>query len=71
MRFGFDDTKWLIEPRAKSGGGYATACWLVVKNKLTGKYLTVMGSKAYIQFPNSDAVAKYIERLEAKEGGII
>lgn len=71
MRFGFDDTKWLIEPRAKSGGGYATACWLVVKNKLTGKYLTVDGGKAYIQFRNSDSVAEYINRLEKPEGGTI
>ena len=71
MRFGFDDTKWLIEPRAKSGGGYATACWLVVKNKLTGKYLTVHGGKAYIQFRNSDSVAEYINRLEKAEGGTI
>lgn len=71
MRFGFDDTKWLIEPRAKSGGGYATACWLVVKNKLTGKYLTVDGGKAYIQFRNSDSVAEYINRLEKAEGGTI
>lgn len=71
MRFGFDDTKWLIEPRAKSGGGYATACWLVVKNKLTGKYLTVDGGKAYIQFRNSDSVAEYINRLEKAEGGTV
>lgn len=71
MRFGFDDSKWLIEPRAKSGGGYATACWLVVKNKLTGKYLTVDGGKAYIQFRNSDSVAEYINRLEKTEGGTI
>lgn len=71
MRFGFDDTKWLIEPRAKSGGGYATACWLVVKNKLTGKYLTVDSGKAYIQFRNSDSVAEYINRLEKTEGGIV
>lgn len=71
MRFGFDDTKWLIEPRAKSGGGYATACWLVVKNKLTGKYLTVKGGKAYIQFRNSDSVAEYINRLEKTEGGTV
>ena len=71
MRFGFDDSKWLIEPRAKSGGGYATACWLVVKNKLTGKYLTVDGGKAYIQFRNSDSVAEYINRLEKAEGGTV
>ena len=71
MRFGFDDTKWLIEPRAKSGGGYATACWLVAKNKLTGKYLTVDGGKAYIQFRNSDSVAEYINRLEKAEGGTV
>lgn len=71
MRFGFDDSNWLIEPRAKSGGGYATACWLVVKNKLTGKYLTVDGGKAYIQFRNSDSVAEYINRLEKTEGGTV
>lgn len=68
MKFGFDDTRWVIEPRARGEcSGYSAHCWLVVKDKLTGKYLTAKGRRAYARFSNSDEVAEYLNGLKEVE----
>ena len=55
--------QFVIEPRAASGGGYSTTCWLVVKDKKTNKYIKDSGGRAYRTFGNSDEIRKYFESL--------
>jgi hypothetical protein len=60
-----DTTRYRIEPRAEYM--YDHSKWLVVYDKVTGKYLTDAGGRGHVRFLDSDAIEEYIARIEKEK----